>query len=462
MTRSRRGRSVVALGVFALVVGLALTGLGGAHPATDGVLAQQAPNNTTAGATTTGTATPMGNATGNTTGNASGGGGFGFGIDIDPVEMFMDMLGGLADAFLDVGTGSVDALNEIVFGIPAPGDIDNPTSLSNPDDPIWAALYGAWPLTMVVGLPLYALAIASTFAATDERARRRGYKRLALGGLMMLLAPVIPALILNTANEITSALAPSGSEFFATPGNLGRLGAGLGVGLILALFNAGAIGVGLVVLAMEQVLVYVTVYLWMVAWAGYANAIGIIRSLGQTIIYLFSVVVAAKVIQALIARFLFTLPFDGGGATPLITLLMTVGGVAFTFIIFPKSMLDHANDSASVSLGMSSAEQRGGEFAERSVERVRDRVSGSFQSHRSPDDAATRRGGDTGGWGGESGQRVGSVQTGSVSLRSGSMARARTGGDTPAESPGSAGGIDADDWAAQREHVRRDRTRGFD
>lgn len=424
--------------------------------------AGQAANNSTnatAGNDTAANAT-AGNATGANSSvgaNGSGGGGmFGF----DPVGAFMDMLSGLADAFLGIGEGTVEALNDIVFSIPAPGTLDDPSSWASPDDGIWRGVVDALPLTTIVWLPLYVFAMATTFAESDDRARRQGYKRLAVAAFMILTMLAVPALILHTTNAIAEALAPSGTEFFSTPGSASKLGAGLGIGVILAIFNSASVGIALVVVAMEQVLIYVTVYLWLCGWAAYANSVGIIRSLGQTVIYTFSVVVAMKVVQALIARFLFTLPLDGDGFTPLIALLIILGGVLFTFIFFPKSMLDHANDAASVSLGVSGAEKKGGEWAERSAGRVREEVMGRYQSYRSTDDASEDRsgGGSMGGIHSSSAKNVGQVQAGSVQVRSGSMSQA--GGNVPDRS-GDDVGIDAGDWEQQREHMRQDTDRMF-
>lgn len=447
---SGRGRLLTLLAVFALVVTASAPVVGAAD-------VQQA-NNTTGNAT--GGQAGGGGANGTNGTNATGGGGIGvpgIDVDIDPVGWFLDMIAGAANAFMDVPKGAFDAIRDFVFTLVAPGTLDDPQSWQNPPGDLWSSIYDYRQLTLFIAIPMLVWAGATAVGLGDPRQSKKQLVRVGVAGVMILLMGVVPPAILHTFSAAIDVFVPTGEEVFSTPGNVAKLGAGLGVGLIIALVNAGAIGVGLFVLGMERFLVIATVTLWPLAWAAWAWRIPLVRSLGQTILYIFGVVVATKFMQAILAGLLFSLPLTGGAASVLVQLAVYIGGIAFALLIFPKSMLDHANDSASFSLGASTGSQKSRELVNRSAGRVRQRVAGAYDSARTSDEAATTTERRTVG---TIGSNERAQPTGSVGHARGGSAPAmggggRVGGATPDN------GVDADDWSRERERMRRDRDRGI-
>ncbi|MFD1514503.1 hypothetical protein [Halomarina rubra] len=418
---------------------------------------QQAPpngTNTTQNGSSPVGVSPTATNTTNTSGSSAGGG-FGIGIP-DPVDLLSEMVGALADGLIGLGEGLINTFNGFVFNLPAPGEPDDPSTWATPTDGTWSGVQGAMGFTTALGISVWALAGGRAFLESDERSRRAAFLRCGYSGVMILLGIAITALTLHLANGIIQGLAPDAEAFFQTPEDASKLVVGGIVAFILGIVQTATVIGALVVLALERMLVYLTVYLWPLAWACRAHD-GFVKSLGETVTYLFGAVVALKLVQALIVRLLFELPLWGEGAgTTLVSMLMTVAGLAFAFIIFPKNMIDHANNAASVSLGMGAATSRAGEYGERSVERVYDRVHGAYQSY------------DRGG--GESAASKPSV--GSVGSDGPSDQRRPATGAAP--SPGTQrvyvrdspsddadDGLDANEWERHRERIDYDRDRGF-
>jgi hypothetical protein len=454
----------VRLALVVAVLLVCLAGLGGAVDAstTDGgtsdpeVIAQQeAPNGTNATGNETGAVgepTSVANAT-----NGSGGGGGGFGIGIpDPVDMLSDMVGALADGLIGLGEGLISTFNGFVFNLPAPGEPDAPATWTAPDNGAWSGVQGAMGFTTVLGVTIWAFAGGRAFLESDERSRRAAFVRCGYSGVMILLGIAITALTLHLANGIIQGLAPDAEAFFQTPEDASKLVVGGIVAFILGIVQTATVIGALVVLALERMLVYLTVYLWPLAWACRAHD-GFVKSLGETVTYLFGVVVALKLVQALIVRLLFELPLWGDGAgTALVSMLMTVAGLAFAFIIFPKNMIDHANDAASVSLGMGAATSRGGEYGERSIDRVYDSVHGTYQSYRGSNEETAAKEPTVGNVGSDGTSGEGQTTTGGTTTHGTHRVYVH---DSPSDDTDD--GLDANEWERHRERIDYDRDRGF-
>jgi hypothetical protein len=478
MTERARGLvpALLALSVV-LLVSCATLGVAAGTPTdveqrgADGLLMQQAGPNGTNGTNATGGG-PAGNGTATNGTNASGGGGGGgglfggFDVDIpDPVDMLEDMIGAFADGLLGVPESFVSAFNGFVFNLPAPGEAGDPSTWTSPSNGIWPGVVDAIGYTLALAIPLWGLALVRAFATGDERERRASFKRCGYAGAMILLGLPLAGAALHVTNGAITGLAPDAEAFFSTPEGVAQLGVGVFAGVVLGLTQMGVIAVSLIVLALERVLVYVTVFLWPLAWAARAYD-GLAKSLGETVTYLFGVVIALKLGQALIVRLVFEVGLTGGGAGGvLIRTMLTVGALLFAFIILPKNMLNHANDAASVSLGMSAATSQGKEYADRSAERVRGVATEGYRSFRGRDESGGVAGGDDR-------TTVGSVGS-TTSSSSSSGDRASAGDATSNRRPAgeSAGGhsrdddvgdgLDADDWAKRRERMRYDDDRGF-
>jgi hypothetical protein len=447
-------------GAVLLLVVLACVAVAPVAAAGAGALEGQAgaPNGSNATTATGGTAS---NATGNASNasNESGAGGGGVGIGMpDPGEAFAGMLERFINMLLDGGSDAYEAVAGAVFRLPAPGEAGDPSTWNTPDGGVWGAIDGAMRFPQALAVVLLVFAVATAGLEPDEYARRQRAKRCWLGLGALILGLIAPGVFLHTGNAIIEAVRPSGSEFFSTADGLGNLAVGIGVGLILGLVQSSVFGVGLIVLAVERWLIYVTVYLFPAACACYAFR-GFVRSLGQTILFTFGVVVFLKITQALFLRLLFELPVAGDGA--LMSLVLQVAGLAFVLIYWPKTMLDHANDAASMSLGVSAAVREGGKAFDRGSNRAAAVVRDRYDSYRGDGDGAPT--GPTVGQVGTTNSQSGGATTtsgspgGSVGATGG--APHRTDGDAP-RSTGDGVGIDADEWDRHRERFDTS-NRGF-
>ena len=454
--RMRGGRPALVISVLLLLsclVGPAVVTASGETPNVANSLDQQAPPNGTN--TTQNGSNPLGaSPTATNATNTSGGGGFGIGIP-DPVDMLSEMVGALADGLIGLGEGLISTFNGFVFNLPAPGEPDDPDTWAAPDG-TWSGVQGAMGFTTALGITVWALAGGRAFLESDERTRRAAFVRCGYSGVMILLGIAITALTLHLVNGIIQGLAPDAEAFFQTPEDASKLVVGGIVAFILGIVQTATVIGALVVLALERMLVYLTVYLWPLAWACRAHD-GFVKSLGETVTYLFGAVVALKLVQALIVRLLFELPLWGEGAgTTLVSMLMTVAGLAFAFIIFPKNMIDHANDAASVSLGMGAATSHAGEYGERSVERVYDRVHGAYQSYDDGDGKSAAGKPSVGSVGSEGPSGGGRPASGADSAPDTHRVYVR---ESPSEN--SENGLDANEWERHRERIDYDQDRGF-
>jgi hypothetical protein len=428
-----------------------------------GVVAGQAGNATNGsnGTAAAGTATngSAGNGSNATGGPAAGAGG-GFGLD--PVGAFMDMVGAFGEALLSAGGGMIEAVNSAAFRIPAPGEPGELATWNDPDGWLWAGVMENLPLTRGLGIVLWGLALARTFYATGERERRARLRRCGYAGAMILFAVPVTALSLHITGGVASALAPSAGEFFSTEGAAKLASGGAGV-LILGVINAGTIFAAAFAVVLLDLLIYVSVYLWPLAWAARAHD-GLVRSLGETGTHLFGLAVGAKFVQALLARLLFEFPVVGDAGAGVRSFLLILGGVLFVFFIFPVGILDKANDAAAVSLGMSNATRTAGDYGERSVQRVYGEVTDRYQSYRGGGSSGSGATGATVGQVGSGSSASSSTSTADVdspaAYRDGSS-RGSAPGDDVTRPADTLGGIDANEWAEQRDRIdyRRDRDR---
>lgn len=99
------------------------------------------------------------------------------------------------------------------------------------------------------------------------------------------------------------------------------------------------------------------------------------RSWGDIPIFLYGLLIGLNVLQAFILRFLFSIPWDATPFGPIVVVVATFVGLGFALVYLPKELLQQASDAAGVQLGVSTAEQKAPEAADRARERVGDSVS---------------------------------------------------------------------------------------
>ena len=124
----------------------------------------------------------------------------------------------------------------------------------------------------------------------------------------------------------------------------------------------------------------------MAALLGLSCVFGFLKSIGDTFVYLFGVVIVTKLFQALVLRLLADLPWTSGALGMLETFVLVVGGLVFALLILPKEMLAHANDAASVALGTSAVKPaESGRIRRQSRRAVGHEVHEKYQDYRSDD-----------------------------------------------------------------------------
>ena len=127
---------------------------------------------------------------------------------------------------------------------------------------------------------------------------------------------------------------------------------------------------------------------------------------------------------------------------------MTVGGLGFALVLFPKAMMDHAKDAASVSLGTAAAHREGGRYVEQSADRAYEAVHGKYESYRSETTEV-----DTD----EDPIHVGEVQAERAETATGSSIEPREyRGVTHTTPTGDLDGLDASTLAEQQKHIDQD------
>lgn len=333
------------------------------------------------------TTAPSNNSTSSENGGNSDGvlGGLGGGLvpSINPVDMAKGQLKAIAGIFLGVGKGIANTVRDSVAAVPAPGQPDKPSTWVNPQNGLWPGVYKASAWTAGLASVVLMAAFGMSFYRSDPYEKRQAWKRVGVALVMVATTWIIPPLLLHLANETAISVAPNGAEFIQTNSKLAKLGVGIGLGALLGILQSGTIAVGVLILGLERALIYVCVFLWPLSWACRAYS-GFLKSIGDTFVYLFGVVIVTKLFQALVLRLLADLPWTSGALGVLETFTLVVGGLVFALLVLPKEMLAHANDAASIALGTSAANQRkAGKYVDKAGERVGHEVHEKYQDYQS-------------------------------------------------------------------------------
>jgi len=430
------------------------TGLAAASLADGGdVVAQQEdPSNETA--------TPPGNGNGgNSTdpggGNGNGDGGDGGGdtivnVDIewpDPVDWLIEpAVEWFAEELLSAAETATGYVSDLISGMPAPGEPTDVSSWAQPTNGLWPGVWEATQYSLALAAMLLIVAGTWAFHHSDLREQRASLKQVAVSAIMVVGTWVFAPLGLHIGAELSLALAPSGSEFVASPGNFARFGFGIVLAVVLAALDLTIIVIGLLVLGAQYFLAHAVVFFWPVGWALRPFG-GYLRSVGDFVLYLYGGIITLKVGQAMILRLVFELPW-GSDLSGFIGFLATLAGVAFALILFPAAMLRRVTMGSAVGLGMPR-----GHRARRRTDQVREQMANvresferSGRGSRSSDASRFRspRGWFGGGRGGD--ESSGSSTASSTSSSSGNSSR---------NSSPSSDGSDSDD-SDDREKRRTD------
>lgn len=288
-----------------------------------------------------------------------GPGGWGVGPFKSTEEWAADFAAGLANFTVDEasnGTATiVDMFSAEMLTLPAPGQLDAPLTWLYPQN-------GMWPATMTLYRALYALVAIPMLAggawyvfAADAHNRRSEARRFGKNLALLLGGLIIVPLALHAGNIIAMGFAPSGDEFLSTPGNIGRLGVGIIVGGGLLLLKAALVILAVVVLYVQDLLVYLSVATYPAAIWLLSTRSTFAQALGAGIIGMLSFLIFLKALQAVALRFLFELPLGFSDAEAIATsaeaLAVTIIGVALIFILVPIYGTKKAVPASVVAIG---------------------------------------------------------------------------------------------------------------
>lgn len=384
-------------------------------------------NTTAPGAAGAGNGTT--NGTGNGTG-AGGGGGLGVGMpSIDfpsPTEMAAELVVGFATSLGDGAASLVDIYSEIAYTLSAPGEPDDPSTWfedqSGLFDATWVLAGVSWSFAWI----LYVVAISFALEEPDPRKRQGKLKRI---GKAILIGQ-LPGLLLaiggyHLTNTVALAIAPDGQEFLQTPGNLGKLGIGLILPVVLVVINAGVVIAGVFALIAIYVLVHLVYSIWSLAWALTVIPSDTLQHWGRMIISVYALLPLLTLAQVWIMRMAFEADWNigvGGDVSAAIlgmlgtSIFLAIGNLGLPIITFKKAV-----PAGVAVMGTRASKKAGGEFTTRR-QQVQDRLrgGGSEQTGEPRLGAApsgsgpTRRQRTVGGVGSTGGSADGSTTTGTT------------------------------------------------
>jgi hypothetical protein len=266
-------------------------------------------------------------------GGDNGGGGI---IDIpDPWEFTVGIIKGVVESALNGAKALVDAFSDVIFGVPAPGEMTDPATWVAPTGNPWGAVWKFYWLMAslaLVGIVIQAMLVSSE--STSDRERRKGFVRCAKYAGMIFGGWFVAVAGLHLGDALTTGLAPSGAEFFEGPENITKLGLGIIVGAGLLILQTGTAIIAIGVVLTERVILIATVAFWPIWWMFKARKGGFSGSVAGIGLSAYVGVIGAKILQTGIARLLFMLSWTdsiSGGVSAILTtsigLLVTFAGI---------------------------------------------------------------------------------------------------------------------------------------
>lgn len=297
-----------------------------------------------------------GSGDGNTTGNSSGGsliGGFGPG----PWEWVSGVISGFNSAVMSQIADFANRFNAQTIGIPTRGVLTDISSLANADEGYWTAFdpiqYVCWAVA-ILGLILY---IGKSFSKEPAK-RHSAVRRIIIGGTMIVGAPWIPQAGYILTDTAVMEIVPSGAEFTSSWGNMAKLGLGIILLGVLLGLSSGTIVIGLFIAFMFNMAVYITWSVWPIMWLLWIFE-GQLRGYGKMGINGYGVLLVTPLIQAILSRALFNIPWTEGAMGPLSAMLGIMAGLTLVYTYLPYVFAKYATSSASVSSGIESARNAG-------------------------------------------------------------------------------------------------------
>lgn len=237
----------------------------------------------------------------------------------------------------------LDDFNEAMFGLPAPGEPTQPATWVQGDG-WWPAVYGLFGIMAALAI---ALLIPETMMALDTRDRReRGERLLEIMKAFVigvLFGVPLTALMLHLGSGITTAIAPAGHEYIATPTSLAQVGLGMFMGFLMLLIKWLVLLVGILVVMLQHLLIYLIVAFWPLFWALRRQPNSSLRGFGQAGINAFFILILMKLFQVSILRFMAELPVTAGSMAGAVgaffKLIVVTAGIFIALIGIPYYFL---------------------------------------------------------------------------------------------------------------------------
>jgi hypothetical protein len=251
-------------------------------------------------------------------------------------------------------------------GVPAPGNLDEPASFlavipGSPGVESGAVVPedGWWSGVVVVYIIFSALAIIGLLWATmcvgalSRTQQRYFFARIGIGAALILIGFPLLSVYLHLVNEVSLALAPSGSEFFATSGDLARLGVGIILGGAMVGAKSVLVLVATVGLVVFYVLAHVLVAIWPLAVLAWTIPMSVVQYFAWFEFIALVGLGGVRILQAAIQRLLFEIPLDplGDPESAIVGFVVIFAGLFFAFVVLVKMYFSNFLPSAIVSLG---------------------------------------------------------------------------------------------------------------
>lgn len=268
----------------------------------------------------------------------------------------------------------IGGFNDIFVGIPAPGDVGDPSTWASPENGWWPDIYKTYYIFMTFAAAALLPAIMIAMDRADPYRREKELKRLAGHGVMILLgALLVMPVSLHLFDVVSTSLAPSAGEFLDSAAGSGKLSIGVILGFALGLTQSTLVLVGLAVIVMIYVAIHILAAFWPIFWVARLAPVSSIQWVGNAGIASFYGLCFLRVLQSGMLRFLFGLswdPVEAGIATAFGSVLLTIVGLVFVFIIFPKAFVRKGVPASTMISGGSQAMKKAPERYENSRERI--------------------------------------------------------------------------------------------
>jgi hypothetical protein len=232
----------------------------------------------------------------------------------------------------------INKFNTFMLTLPAPGEPTEPQTWITNNDTWWSAAYSTYGIMSALAIALLLPPLMFTTDRVDGHDRAEGFWMITKAFAAVVIGIPMVAFFLHLGNSVAIAIAPSGLDFVSSTGGLSTLGLGLILGTILILVKGTLVLAGVIMVMIQDVLIYLTVAFWPLFWVFRIQPSDTLRSFGNTGIAAFFLLILLKFIQVSILRFLFQLTTDLN-FQEIYLLIVTSVGLLIAFIGVPYVFL---------------------------------------------------------------------------------------------------------------------------